>query len=286
MTNTDNSFDDLFPDNRSEGETVIRQAQLVLLRMLKVIDHICRRHKIEYWLCSGTLLGAIRNKGFIPWDDDLDICMLRDDYERFVDVAGREFPDDMALQTRETDPGYKYLCLPCKVRDRKSVIIIPCQDKESPLGLFVDIFPADRYHLNCFVFGLEKMIKAYNTFICKSLDSVYFAHESTPRRILSFFHPVFLFLVTRYMKHARRLIARNKKLGDKCRIGHGFDTLWKRYFRHSDIYPLIEVTFEGSTFLAPHSPDTYLRTLYGDNYMTPLPESKRTRHASIIKPVI
>ena len=99
-------FSKLYPDNRQEGETVLRQAQLVMLRMLKIIDYICRKHDISYWMCSGTLLGAVRHKGFIPWDDDLDICMIREDYERFVKIAVNEFPEDMMLQTRETDPHY------------------------------------------------------------------------------------------------------------------------------------------------------------------------------------
>ena len=73
-----------------------------MLRILKVVDHICRRHQIPYWLCSGTLLGAVRHGGFIPWDDDLDIAMLREDYERFLAVAGCELPPDMFLQTKET----------------------------------------------------------------------------------------------------------------------------------------------------------------------------------------
>ena len=109
-------FSKLYPDNRQEGETVLRQAQLVMLRMLKIIDYICRKHDISYWMCSGTLLGAVRHKGFIPWDDDLDICMIREDYERFVEIAVNEFPEDMMLQTRETDPHYHNLPLPYLVR--------------------------------------------------------------------------------------------------------------------------------------------------------------------------
>ena len=138
-------FSKLYPDNRQEGETVLRQAQLVMLRMLKIIDYICRKHDISYWMCSGTLLGAVRHKGFIPWDDDLDICMIREDYERFVEIAVNEFPKDMMLQTRETDPHYHYLPLPCKVRDKKSFILSPgYEDEECEKGLFIDIFPMDR----------------------------------------------------------------------------------------------------------------------------------------------
>jgi lipopolysaccharide cholinephosphotransferase len=278
-------FNEMFPDNRSEGETVIRQAQLVLLRMLKIIDHICRRHDIKYWICSGTLLGAVRHKGFIPWDDDIDICMLRQDYERFVKVAVAEFPADMMLQTRDTDPDYTYLPLPCKVRDKKSFTISSGYEPEDcEKGLFLDIFPADRFHLNPVVFRWERLLKTYNTFICKCLDSVYFAHESRVRRLLSLFHPLFRKLVVRYQKFAGKIIERNKALGTDCYIGNGFDTLWKRYYRYDDIYPLGEITFEDGSFFAPHSIDTYLKSIYGPDYMTPPPESERNCHASIIKP--
>ncbi|MDR1645963.1 MAG: LicD family protein [Tannerellaceae bacterium] len=285
--NSITNYSEKFPDNRIEGETVLRQAQLVLLRMLKIVDDICRRHQIAYWLCSGTLLGAVRHKGFIPWDDDLDICMLRDDYERFIQIAKVEFPDDMALQTRETDPDYHYLPLPCKVRDRKSFTFLPThKDEGCENGLYLDVFPVDRYHLNPLVFRWERLLKTYGRFICQCLDSVYYSHESCTRRILAFFHPVFHFLVTRYMRFAEKKIQRNKCLGEDCHVGHGFDTLWKRYFKYDDIYPLIEIDFEGASFYAPHSLDVYLRTLYGADYMTPPPEAKRRRHASVIKPVL
>lgn len=286
---TDVNFDELFPDNRREGETILRQAQFVLLRMFKIIDYICRKHDIKYWMCSGTLLGAVRHKGFIPWDDDLDICMLREDYERFVKIAVDEFPADMMLQTRDTDPNYHYLPLPCKVRDKKSFVLSPgYMDDKSEKGLYIDIFPADRYHTNFPAFQMEKFLKSYNMFICKCLDSVDFKDESVTRRILSYFHPVFHILVVNYLKLAKRLIRRNKKLGMNCYIGHGFDTMWKRFFKYDDIYPLIEIQFENARFFAPHSPDVYLTTLYGPDYMTPPPEEKRldAQHSHIIKPIL
>ena len=78
----------------------------VWLELLEVIDVICRKHQIPYWLSSGTLIGAARHKGFIPWDDDLDIEMLRSDYLRLLKVLPQELPDNLALQTNETDPNY------------------------------------------------------------------------------------------------------------------------------------------------------------------------------------
>ncbi|GAB6394912.1 MAG: phosphorylcholine transferase LicD [Bacteroidales bacterium] len=281
-------FDTLFPDNRREGENVLRQAQLVLLRMFKIIDYLCRKHDIPYWMCSGTLLGAVRHKGFIPWDDDLDISMMREDYERFVQVAVAELPADMMLQTRETDPHYHYLPLPCKVRDRKSYTLCPAQeDEESEKGLFIDVFPVDRFHSNPLVFAWERLLKRYNIFICKSMDSIYFTHESCIRKILARFHFLFRFLVVRYMRYAKKLIRRNRLLGKKdSYIGAGFDTLWIRYYRYGDIFPLTEIEFEDAKFFAPHSPGIYLKTIYGTDYMTPPPENKRVRHARVIKPVL
>jgi lipopolysaccharide cholinephosphotransferase len=280
-------FSKQFPDNRREGETVLRQAQLVLLRMMKIIDYLCRKHNIRYWLCSGTLLGAVRQKGFIPWDDDLDICMQREDYERFLRIATEEFPEDMMLQTRETDPHYHYLPMPCKVRDKKSFILSPgYEDEECEKGLFLDIFPADRFHRPPLLFGWERLLKAYHTFICKCLDSVYFTHESPIRKILAYFHPVFRLLVIRYQKSARKWIKRNGALAAKCYIGPGFDVAWSCYSRYEDIYPLSEITFEDASFFAPHSPEAYLRTQFGPDYMTPPPENKRLQHAYVIKPVL
>ncbi len=281
------NFEELFPDNRHEGETPLRQAQLVLLRMFKITDYICRKHNIEYWMCSGTLLGAVRHKGFIPWDDDLDISMMREDYERFIKVAVDEFPEDMLLQTRETDPNYHYLALPCKVRDKKSFILSSgYEDEESEKGLYMDIFPVDRFHKNPFIFNWEKLLKRYNTFICKCMDSIYFTHESKIRKMLANFHPFFRFLVVKYMAYAKKRIKKNRKLDETSYIGAGFDTLWIRYFKNSDIYPLTEIEFEGGKYMAPHSTDTYLKAIYGSDYMTPPPVEKRIQHARVLKPIL
>ena len=89
-----------------------------MTEMLRVIDGICHRHGLRYWLCSGTLLGAVRHEGYIPWDDDLDIEMMRPDYDRLMEILPRELPEDMALQTPDTDAGY-FFCY-AKVRDRRS----------------------------------------------------------------------------------------------------------------------------------------------------------------------
>ena len=81
----------------------LRTCQLKQLGILEEIDRICRKHNISYWLDGGSLLGAVRHGGFIPWDDDIDIAMPQDDARRFAEVAPKELPSTLRLQTPDTE---------------------------------------------------------------------------------------------------------------------------------------------------------------------------------------
>jgi lipopolysaccharide cholinephosphotransferase len=136
-------YGSLFPDDRLTGATTLRQAQLVMLRILRIVDHICRKHGIPYWLDAGTLRGAVRQQGFFPWDDDAAIAMRRADFERFAMIAPQELPEDLFFQTAATDPHYRHV-LP-KVRDRKSLLVEDTENAPYCQGIFVDVFPFDSY---------------------------------------------------------------------------------------------------------------------------------------------
>ena len=90
---------DDFSKFNGEG-TVLRKAQMREVAILQEVDKICRKHDIKYWIDFGTLLGAVRHGGFIPWDDDLDISMLSSDYQKFMEVAPQELPDWLFLQNK------------------------------------------------------------------------------------------------------------------------------------------------------------------------------------------
>lgn len=92
-------------DVRNHGGTVLRQTQLALVRLLYIFDNICRRHSIKYWLTRGSLLGAVRHSAIIPWDNDLDICMFKQDYEKFR-IFSRELPSDVFFQNGTSDEVY------------------------------------------------------------------------------------------------------------------------------------------------------------------------------------
>ena len=87
-------------------EQQLRRLQLTQLEILKVIDKICREHDIPYSLYAGTLLGAVRHQGFIPWDDDLDVCMSRANYNRFLEVWEQVQPEGYLLQNKENAPEF------------------------------------------------------------------------------------------------------------------------------------------------------------------------------------
>jgi lipopolysaccharide cholinephosphotransferase len=131
----------LYPDCRDEGGTTLRQCQLVMIRMLKILDHICASERISYWMTAGTLIGALRHRGMIPWDGDIDVAMTEADYQAFCGVAN-QLPADMFFQTPQTDSSFRSEIM-AKLRDRYSCYT-EWQSKNPNCrwhnGLQVDIF--------------------------------------------------------------------------------------------------------------------------------------------------
>lgn len=133
------------PDIHYQGYSLLRQIQLKIIRMLVVFDLLCRKHDIKYWLYSGTLLGAVRHGAIIPWDNDVDVGMLRADYERFLTVAN-ELPRDIFVQNTQTDPHFHiFQGNTAKLRDRTSCYCLcvryGCKRHD---GLMLDIFVYDK----------------------------------------------------------------------------------------------------------------------------------------------
>lgn len=128
-------------------EINIRDLQLKELEILKEFILVCEKLNVKYFLDSGTLLGCVRHEGFIPWDDDIDVSMPREDYELFLKEGQKLLPQNLFLQTYETDPEYTMNF--AKIRDSETTFIeSTVKNLKINHGLYIDIFPIDGYKPN------------------------------------------------------------------------------------------------------------------------------------------
>lgn len=123
----------------------MKKVWAVMLDLLVEFDRVCQKHQLKYLASWGTMLGAVRHQGFIPWDDDLDVQMFREDYDKLLEIAPQEFKSPYFFQSKYTDPGMGYLC--CKLRNSETTALSP-EEKYSVTdynkGIFIDVFPVDR----------------------------------------------------------------------------------------------------------------------------------------------
>lgn len=290
-------LNELFPDNRLENleKSTLRQAQLVTLRLLKIVDYICKKNGINYWLDGGTLLGAVRHKGFIPWDDDVDIGMSREDYEKFISIAVAEMPSDIFVQNCSTTDfaGNTWT----QIKDRKSYMKIN-SNGEHHMGIYMDIFPCDCYSED----KIQRLKeKAYKLSYIKvqainaPLKKPYTSGSNLIKNIIKILLKI-VFFPTAIWNHEyiynKNLRTREDRINlmkknPKTNYGYGADVLnWDNLYRAEDIYPLQIIKFEDAEFFAPNNYDAYLTNLYGSGYMELPPENKRVYHNSEIKTVL
>lgn len=120
----------------------LKELQAIEFDLLVKFDEVCRKHKLTYYISGGTLLGAVRHKGFIPWDDDVDVLMPREDYDRFSKMVNAfEYP--YFLQTPETDKGYLYSIT--RIRNSETSAVFPIRAGFGfNFGIWIDIFPLDK----------------------------------------------------------------------------------------------------------------------------------------------
>lgn len=145
----------------------------VELNILKEVKRICEKHNIKYFAEGGTLLGAARHGGFIPWDDDIDVAMLRDDYNKFIEIAQSELPEHLFIQNSKTDIRPNLFT---KIRDSRTTWIPKGNDlKLKNYGIFIDIFPLDGCDNNIEQIRNDyfKLDLAHNELAFKELNNKY-----------------------------------------------------------------------------------------------------------------
>lgn len=228
------------------------------IRLLDALHAICQKHDITYWIDFGTLLGAHFNNYFIPWDDDVDVSMPMKDYKKFLEVAGKELPKDIFLQTPQTDPAYKQTM--AKLRDCYSTLIEHHETDHEGYhqGIYLDVFPSVRYP------RLPTLFK--KVLLLTTIRSRHRAYVKG----LWWYHPVYWFCKLIWLL----LSPFKTNLMAQIPEDNGYylgipDTL---------IFPLKDIEFAGKMYPGPNKVHEYLATIWPRYTPTP-PIESRVSHA-------
>lgn len=260
-------------------QDVLRKVQLIQLEMAKEVKRVCDENGIRYFLYRGTFLGAVRHHGFIPWDDDMDIGMLRADYEKFCRIAPQKLGSEYCFQNWHTDENY---ALPFgKVRKRNTVFVEAKCARLPENGIYIDIYPLD------FAPEGEKQRKALarkllHLFRVKLMKSGYTPWMEDDRilwkkRIGYLVYQALATFVSQevLVRKYEALVAAVPASGtvyeqSALPIAYYFDA---SLFREMADYP-----FEDTVFAAPRQYDAFLSTLYGDYMCLPPADKRENRH--------
>ena len=256
--------------------STLREHQLALLQMLHEIDRVCRKHNITYTLFAGTALGAVRHGGFIPWDDDLDVIMLRPEYERFLVLAPDELGGAYFLQREFSEHWPMFFT---KLRKNGTACIeryIP-RDPLAHQGIYIDIFPCD--NLSDVSVKRRHQFLASKMVITQSLYQRGYLTDDPGKKLAM--------QLSRCLPEKTLWTYVVNREETESRMVHSFFGASSRYER--SIYPrewfteTILLPFEDGEFPVSAHYDELLTTLYGD-YMTPTPVEQRGQkvHAEIV----
>lgn len=249
----------------------LREYQLKSIGLLEAIDKVCREHGITYYLIAGTLLGAVRHKGFIPWDDDMDIALMRKDYDLLMSHAGHWVPAPYGIVDHENCSHYpKYFA---KLENTDTTIVERLYLGYAG-GIYMDIFPLDDVPDN----RLLRALHFYRFNFARKL--LYFAYRDPFKHghgIRSWFPRLIQKIFTREQLHRHcQSVLREWNGKEGCNHVMTHDDGLCAY--RKDIFGKPStVEFEGVQACAPHDPEGFLVPYYGD-YMTPPPVEKRVSH--------
>ncbi len=247
------------------------------LNILKEVTRVCKKLNIKYYLDGGTMLGAIRHQGFIPWDDDIDVFMLREDYERFLIEAPKHLNKKYFLQTYNSDKNY--LNSFAKMRNSETTFIEKTVKKvNSNHGVYIDIFVYDNYNPVLSVNNtiLNLLLKWYNLKLYK-----YYCVSTRKRKIKSAISKTLFF----YFKSITKQLIKKDKIiqyykNKPCKYVRSYSSTYsleRAIFKKEWLGKGKLVKFEDIEAYVPENYDMWLKTIYGD-YMKLPPKEKRKPH--------
>lgn len=258
----------------------LRQLQLTQLEILKVFDTFCRKHNLRYSLYAGSLLGAVRHKAFIPWDDDLDVCMSRADYDRFIALWQQEKPSGYILQNKENTPAFWQSFTKIR-KDHTTFLQFETERNKFHTGIFLDVFPIDRipnrklnrylFKWNCMKYQLltrEFVPPKANTIV--RLGS-YIILVFTPKSQRESKRQKVLKQITKYNEQSHLETAAIETMASL-----------RKTFAPDMLDTYVDLPFEDGRFMCFAGWDDHLRRKFGDYMQLPPEEERAWKHHPII----
>ena len=259
---------------------ITKKIQKLEIEIIKEIDRIAKKYNINYFLIAGSLIGCIRNGGFIPWDDDLDISMPRKDYEKFIEVCKYELNDRFILDSRENNIYYYRLAAKVRIKNTKYI-----QDDlinyKGNQGIWVDILPLDdAKNKNNFDLKIQSAVKSLIEVTIEKKVGVDISNKSIWKKIVVFIFSIFS--IKKLNNLQKKIMTKNNNKNYEYFVNLSSRYGYKKYiYKKSDWLPTKNKKFENINLPVPNNYDLILKGVYG-NYMKIPPKEKQYIHNPIL----
>lgn len=260
----------------------LNDLQKAELNILKCFISICNKNNLKYFLCGGSLLGAVRHKGFIPWDDDIDIAMPRPDYIKFKNIARTELPENLYLSTYETE-GHVWL-VPMII-DKKTSFILNNAEEKKEVGAWMDILIIDgapenkiqKFYFGCRYLCARMLYQLANFSKVVNLNKKRPIHEKLIIKFAQISHIEKILNAKKIFRWYEKIVQtynydKSNYVATFSGAAKMHEIVPKSYYGNGDLYKYEDITVIGCSDY-----DRYLTHFY-NNYMQFPPENERNRH--------